>query len=229
MIEHLQLAIVKMKREKFGPCFEHGRRLLDQLELQLEDLASAAGEDKAMVAERVDVQVQGFVRRAARRYFPKHLPRRRVIHPAPTCCPCCGSTRPSKIGRRHHQDARYRAATMVRDRNMREKFSCRACEKISRVRGGAIDQWIAAREPLAARRKDVAPLVDDLIAWMTRERAKLSRHTDVARAMDLPAQARRRVHSALVCARPTPIGVVQTSEANSLSAGRRQRFVGKLL
>ena len=39
-------------------------------------------------------------------------------------------------------------------------------------------------ERLAARRKDIAPLVDDLIDWMKRERAKLSRHNEVAKAMD---------------------------------------------
>jgi transposase len=43
---------------------------------------------------------------------------------------------------------------------------------------------LSPTERLAARRKDVAPLVDDLIEWMTRERAKLSRHNDVAKAMD---------------------------------------------
>jgi transposase len=37
---------------------------------------------------------------------------------------------------------------------------------------------------LAARRKDIAPLVDDLIGWMKRERSKLSRHNEVAKAMD---------------------------------------------
>ena len=37
---------------------------------------------------------------------------------------------------------------------------------------------------VAARRKDVAPLVHDLIDWMKRERSKLSRHTEVAKAMD---------------------------------------------
>jgi hypothetical protein len=36
----------------------------------------------------------------------------------------------------------------------------------------------------AARRKDIAPLVNDLIEWMKRERAKLSRHNEVAKAMD---------------------------------------------
>ena len=39
-------------------------------------------------------------------------------------------------------------------------------------------------ERLAVRRKDIAPLVHDLIDWMKRERAKLSRHNEVAKAMD---------------------------------------------
>jgi len=37
---------------------------------------------------------------------------------------------------------------------------------------------------LAARHKDIAPLVDDLIGWMKRERGKLSRHNEVAKAFD---------------------------------------------
>ena len=40
------------------------------------------------------------------------------------------------------------------------------------------------KERLAVRRQDIAPLVDDLIDWMKRERAKLSRHNEVAKAMD---------------------------------------------
>ena len=39
-------------------------------------------------------------------------------------------------------------------------------------------------ERLAARRKDVAPLVRELIDWMSSERAKLSRHNEVAKAFD---------------------------------------------
>ena len=38
-------------------------------------------------------------------------------------------------------------------------------------------------ERVAARRKDIAPLVNDLIEWMKRERGKLSRHNEVAKAM----------------------------------------------
>src|SRR5215470_3086089 len=38
MVAHLKLLIAKMKRERFGPSAERGRKLLDQLELQLEEL-----------------------------------------------------------------------------------------------------------------------------------------------------------------------------------------------
>jgi hypothetical protein len=43
---------------------------------------------------------------------------------------------------------------------------------------------LSPEERLVVRRNDSAPLVDDLIDWMRRERAKLSRHNDVAKAMD---------------------------------------------
>jgi transposase len=131
MIEHLQLVIAKMKREKFGPRSERSQRLLDQLELQLEELAAAAGEDAAK-AETAGVQVQGFTRRkATRRNFPEHLPRRRVVHPAPTCCSCCGGTRLSKIGEDITETLDVVPRQWFVTEHVREKFSCRACEKIS--------------------------------------------------------------------------------------------------
>ena len=75
LIEHLQLVIAKMQREKFGPRSERSQRLIDQLELQLEELAAALGEDETK-AEAARVKVQGFTRRqATRRNFPADLPR----------------------------------------------------------------------------------------------------------------------------------------------------------
>src|SRR5438128_8664946 len=89
-IEHLQLLIAKMKRQMFGPRSERSQRLIDQLELQLEELAAAKGEDEAKPSTEA-VPVQSFTRRkATRRNFPEHLPRRRMVHPVPQSCPCCG-------------------------------------------------------------------------------------------------------------------------------------------
>jgi hypothetical protein len=47
----------------------------------------------------------------------------------------------------------------------------------------AINGKLAA-ERLAVRQRDIAPLVAALEAWMRAERAKLSRHNDLAQAMD---------------------------------------------
>src|SRR5579872_2253734 len=131
LIEHLQLVIAKMQREKFGPRSERSQRLLDQLELQLEELVAAAGEDGAKAdAERV--QVQGFTRRrTSRRNFPDHLPRRRIVHPAPTACPCCGGTKLSKIGEDVTETLDVVPRQWFVTEHVREKWSCRACEKIT--------------------------------------------------------------------------------------------------
>ena len=46
LIAHLKLAIEKMRRELYGSRSERGRKLLDQMELELEDLEAAAAEDE---------------------------------------------------------------------------------------------------------------------------------------------------------------------------------------
>jgi transposase len=131
MIEHLQLVIAKMKREMFGPRSERSQRLLDQLELQLEELTARLSED-AVKAEAASVKVQGFERRkATRRDFPDHLPRRRVVHPAPTTCPCCGGSKLSKIGEDITKTLDVIPRQWFVTEHVREKFSCRTCETIT--------------------------------------------------------------------------------------------------
>ena len=131
LIEHLQLMIAKMKREMFGPRSERSQRLIDQLELQLEELAAQRGEDAAK-PEAAVVEVAGFTRRkATRRDFPDHLPRRRIVHPAPTCCPCCGGTRLSKIGEDVTETLDVIPRQWFVTEHVREKFSCRSCETIA--------------------------------------------------------------------------------------------------
>ena len=131
LIEHLQLVIAKMKREMFGPRSEKSQRLLDQLELQLEELAAARGEAAAKSAAAV-VEVAGFERRkATRRDFPEHLPRRRLVHAAPTCCPCCGGTKLSKIGEDVTETLDVVPRQWFVTEHVREKFSCRSCETIT--------------------------------------------------------------------------------------------------
>src|ERR1700694_1727974 len=130
LIEHLRLVIAKMKRELYGPRSERSQRLIDQLELQLEDMIAAAGEAKAE-AERAN-PVQGHMRRRqTRRNCPEHLPRRRIVHPAPTCCPCCGGNKLSKIGEDITETLDVVPRQWFVTEHVREKFSCRSCETIS--------------------------------------------------------------------------------------------------
>jgi transposase len=92
MVAHLKLLIAKMKRDRFGASAERGRKLLDQLEMQLEELETAATEDQAAadVASQ-KTTVRPFTRaKPVRGPLPAHLPRERVLLPSPTSCPCCG-------------------------------------------------------------------------------------------------------------------------------------------
>jgi transposase len=70
-------------------------------------------------------------RHPSRKPFPEHLPRERVIVPGPTECPCCGSARLAKIG----EDITETLEVIPRQwkviQYVREKFTCRDCEKIS--------------------------------------------------------------------------------------------------
>lgn len=79
---------------------EREERLVNQLEMQLEDAEVDATEDE-LAAERATPStiVKSFERkRPVRKPFPDHLPRERVVVAAPPSCPCCGSTKLSKLG-----------------------------------------------------------------------------------------------------------------------------------
>ena len=91
MVAHLKLLIAKLRRAQYGQSAERGHKLLDQLELQLEEAAANAAEDEVAAAPAAGTTVGAFTRRKpARAPFPTHLPRERVVIRAPTACPCCG-------------------------------------------------------------------------------------------------------------------------------------------
>src|ERR1700686_440411 len=96
LIAHQQLRIEKLTRQLYGPRSERTTRILDQIELQFEELESSATEDEiaAEMAGAKPTTVAAFTRkRPARKPFPEHLPRERVIVPGPTTCLCCGGSR----------------------------------------------------------------------------------------------------------------------------------------
>jgi transposase len=136
LIAHQQLQIAKLTHQLYGQRSERSKRLIEQMELTFEELESSASEDE-IAAERAaakTTQVAGFNRKCpARQPFPAHLPRERVVEPGPTACPCCGSARLRKLG----EDITETLEVIPRQwkviQHVREKFSCRDCEKISQT------------------------------------------------------------------------------------------------
>ena len=101
LIAHLRLEIEKLRRSLYGNRSERRARLLEQMELQLEELEASATEAEvaAQTAAAQGQQTKTFQRkRPSRKPFPGHLPRERIVIPAPEQCPCCGSTKLSKLG-----------------------------------------------------------------------------------------------------------------------------------
>jgi transposase len=136
LIAHLKLQIEKLNRDRYGPRSERTARLLDQLELQLAELEASATEDE-LAAERAaakTTKVASFTRkRPSRQPFPAHLPRERVIVAGPTACTCCGSSRLSKLGEDITETLEVIPKSWKVIQHVREKFTCRECEKISQA------------------------------------------------------------------------------------------------
>jgi transposase len=135
LIAHQRLRIAKLERQVYGQRSERSVRLIDQMELTFEELEAAATEDEIAAEQAVakTTTVAGFTRKrpAERNTFPEHLPRERVVIEPPTACACCGGTRLRKLG----EDVTQTLESIPRQwkvvETVREKFSCRDCEKIS--------------------------------------------------------------------------------------------------
>jgi transposase len=136
MVAHLKLLIAKLKHDRFGASSERSRKLIDQLELELGELVATASEDATKAENAADsakpANSTGTTprRQPTRAPLPEHLPRERVVIPAPSACPCCGG-RLSKLG----EDITETLEVVPRQwkvlQTVREKFSCRSCETIT--------------------------------------------------------------------------------------------------
>jgi transposase len=134
LIAHLKLAIEKLRRAIYGSRSERQVRLLDQLELQLEELEAAATEDQ-LAAEAAAAQTQtvrSFQRkRPVRKPFPADIERERVVIEAPTSCACCGGSRLAKLGEDITETLEEIPRRFKVIETVREKFTCRDCEAIT--------------------------------------------------------------------------------------------------
>lgn len=136
LIAHLQLMIEKLKREKYGQRSERTARLIEQMELQLEDLVTTASEDELAAASAAAKahSVRAFTRkRPVRKPWPENIERERVVIDAPTVCACCGGSRLSKLGEDVTETLEEVPRRFKVIETVREKFTCRDCGKVSQA------------------------------------------------------------------------------------------------
>ncbi len=129
-----KLEIAKLNRRIYGPRSERAARLIDQMELALEELEAAATEDEiaAEQAAARTTNVTAFTRkRPSRQPFPAHLPRERVVVPGSPTCECCGGSRLRKLGETVTETLEVIPRRWKVIQHVREKMTCRDCEKIS--------------------------------------------------------------------------------------------------
>ena len=136
LIAQQKLRIAKLERQVYGQRSERSARLVEQLALAFEELEAGATEDElaAETAVARTTTVAGFMRkRPERNTFPDHLPRERVVIDRPTACECCGGARLRKLG----EDVTRTLESTPRQwkviETVREKFTCRDCEKITQA------------------------------------------------------------------------------------------------
>jgi transposase len=133
LVEKLKYTIAKLRHERFGQSSERGA-ILEQLELELAELEEDVSEAEAaaqLAAARAKVEVRSFERlKPARRPLPAHLPRERIVYPAPSACPCCGGVL-HKLGEDVTETLEVVPRRWKVIQHVREKFSCRSCEAIT--------------------------------------------------------------------------------------------------
>jgi transposase len=103
---------------------------------RLDQRAAPATEDElaAAAAATKTTTVAAFTRnQPARKPFPEHLPRKRVVVPGPTTCACCSGARLRKLGEDMTETLEVIPRQWKVIQHVREKFSCRDREKISQT------------------------------------------------------------------------------------------------
>ena len=136
LIAQQKLRIAKLERQVYGQRSERSARLIDQLALTFEELEASATVDElaAETAVAKTTSVRGFARkRPERNTFPDHLPRERVVIDPPTACECCGGNRLRKLGEDVTQTLETQPRRWKVIETVREKFTCRDCEKITQA------------------------------------------------------------------------------------------------
>lgn len=133
-IEKLKVQIARLRRQQFGRSSEKIDRIIEQLELMLDELETEAASRPMAVepaAAAADDEGESAARKKSpgRRPLPEHLPRREIVHTPDCTCPACGGAM-RKVGEDVSEVLDYIPGRFEIIRHIRPAFSCRACESM---------------------------------------------------------------------------------------------------
>ena len=129
-VEKLKIQLARLRRMQFGRSSEKIAREIDQLELALEDLETAAAAE-GTPADSAEPRASSPESRAqaGRRKLPEHLPRTEIVHAPFDACPSCGGAL-RQVGEDVREVLDYIPARFTVIRHIRPALSCRCCESM---------------------------------------------------------------------------------------------------
>ena len=135
-IEKLKVQLARLRRQQFGRSSEKIDRIIEQLELMLDELETeaAVGPAAADPPATDDDAESTAVRRKppGRRPLPEHLPRREIVHTPDCACPACGGAM-RKVGEDVSEVLDYIPGRFEVIRHIRPAFSCRHCGSMAQM------------------------------------------------------------------------------------------------
>src|SRR3984893_12287204 len=130
-IEKLKVQIARLRRQQFGRSSENIDRVIEQLELMIDELETEAASGPADPGAAQDEGESAAAPRKSpgRRPLPEHLPRREIVHEPDCTCPACGGAM-RKVGEDVSEVLDYIPGRFEVVRHIRPAYSCRRCESM---------------------------------------------------------------------------------------------------
>ena len=133
-IEKLKVQLARLRRQQFGRSSEKINRIIEQLELMLDELETEAAAGSVtvgpVVAPLIDDDSAAVRKKSSgRRPLPEHLPRREIVHTPDCTCPACGGAM-RKVGEDISEVLDYIPGRFEVIRHIRPALSCRRCESM---------------------------------------------------------------------------------------------------
>src|SRR5258708_27417611 len=134
-IEKLKVQLARLRRQQFGRSSEKIDRIIEQLELMLDELETEAaiGPTTDVSSATVDEDESATPRKKSpgRRPLPEHLPRREIVHTPSCLCPACGGA--MRKGGEDVSEALGYIPRRFDVIHIRAAFSCRACHSMEQM------------------------------------------------------------------------------------------------